>query len=306
MSHAPIALFVYNRLKHTKNLIDSLLKNKESAECELIIFSDAPKHDKAAGVSEVRQYIRSVSGFKSISIIERQENYGLAKNIIEGVTSLIEEFGRLIVLEDDLVVSPHFLSYMNDGLNLYADEELVGSIHGYVYPVKGQLPETFFLRGGDCWGWATWKRAWNFFEKDGSKLLAEIDRSGLRKEFDFDYAYPYYRMLQKQVAGENNSWAVRWHASLFLRGMMTLYPGTSFVNNQGADASGTHLKSTNVFDVPVAQDYNGIKKIPVQESEAGRKSFRNFFFFSDINILKRFFRFSNALFFEIKSKIRKN
>lgn len=291
MQYAPIALFVYNRPHHTRNLIDSLLKNKEAAQSDLIIISDAPKHEKVNGVQEVREYIKSLSGFNSIRTVEREVNYGLAKNIIEGVTQLLEEHGRLIVLEDDLVVSPYFLSYMNDALKLYQDDEKVGSIHGYVYPVKEQLPETFFLRGGDCWGWATWKRAWNQFEADGSKLLSEIDNRGLKKDFDFGSAYPYYRMLQKQVAGQNSSWAVRWHASLFLRDILTLYPGTSFVNNQGADNSGTHLKNTNVFNVPVAQSYDSIKKIAIQESETGRKSFSNFFFSIHKNPLKRIIRF---------------
>lgn len=290
MTYAPVALFVYNRPVHTKNLVDSLLKNKEAEESDLIIISDAPKHSGVTGVSEVRQYIKNISCFKSVTIIERSENYGLAKNIIEGVTGLLNEHERLIVLEDDLVVSPYFLAYMNDALNLYADDEKVGSIHGYVYPVKAALPETFFLRGGDCWGWATWKRAWNFFEPDGRKLLSEIKRNGLIRAFDLNNAYPYYRMLQKQVMGKNSSWAVRWHASLFLREMLTLYPGTSFVNNQGADDSGTHLKNTNVFDVSVAQSYNGIRKIEITESETGRNSFTDFFFSIHSNPLKRIFR----------------
>lgn len=290
MQYAPIALFVYNRPSHTKNLIDSLLANKEAEKSELIIISDAPKHEGVTGVDEVRKYIKTVGGFQSVKIIERQENFGLAKNIITGVTKLLEEYGRLIVLEDDLIVSPWFLAYMNDGLNLYAEDEKAGSIHGYVYPVREQLPETFFLRGGDCWGWATWKRAWSFFEPDGKKLLSQIKQRGLVREFDLNNSYPYYRMLQKQVEGKNSSWAVRWHASLFLRDMLTLYPGTSFVNNQGADDSGTHLKSTNVFDVPVAQNYAGIRKIELQESEAGRKSFSNFFFSIHKNPLKRIFR----------------
>ncbi|GMU85178.1 MAG: hypothetical protein AMXMBFR48_04200 [Ignavibacteriales bacterium] len=290
MSYAPIALFVYNRPKHTKNLIDSLLMNKESGESELIVFSDAPKHDKVAGVTEVRQYINTITGFKSVRIVERKANYGLAKSIIDGVSTLFEEHACLIVLEDDLVVSPHFLAYMNDGLNIYAEDSQVGSIHGYVYPVKHPLPETFFLRGGDCWGWATWKRAWSYFEPDGRKLLSEIKTRRLIKEFDFNNAYPYYRMLQKLVDGRNSSWAVRWHASLFLRDMLTLYPGTSFVNNQGADDTGTHLKSTNVFEVSVAQSYNTIKKIAIEESESAKKSFSDFFFSIHSNPLKRIFR----------------
>ena len=124
---------------------------------------------------------------------------------------------KVIVLEDDLVTSPHFLQYMNDGLGIYERDDRVISIHGYSYPVHGKLPETFFLRGADCLGWATWKRGWDLFEDDGQRLLNELERRNLTRSFDFDGSYPYTQMLRDQIAGSNSSWAVRWYASAFLR-----------------------------------------------------------------------------------------
>src|SRR5512146_318351 len=212
--NAPVALFVYNRPWHTRQAVEALLANAEAPETPLYIYSDAPK-DAAASklVAEVRGYIASITGFKSVSIIERDHNFGLASSIIDGVTRMCRENGRVIVLEDDLVVSRYFLKFMNDGLRFYEDDDRVISISGYVYPVRERLPETFFLRGADCWGWATWKRGWDLFEEDGRKLLEQLVGKGLLDRFDLFGAYGYSQMLRDQIRGKNSSWAVRWYAS---------------------------------------------------------------------------------------------
>ncbi len=197
-------------------------------------------------VKEVREYIRTITGFKSLRIVERETNLGLATSIISGVTEVVNQYGRIIVLEDDMVTSPFFLRYMNDALDLYENEEKVVSIHGYVYPIQG-LQETFFIKGADCWGWATWKRGWDLFDADGEKLLNELKKAGLLKRFDFDGAYPYTKMLRDQIEGKNNSWAIRWYASALLHDKLTLYPGKSLVHNIGTDASGTHRDDCSNF-----------------------------------------------------------
>lgn len=150
----PIILFVYNRLWHTKQTVEALQKNDLASESELFIFSDGPKPGAEEKVKEVREYLKTITGFRKVTIIERDTNWGLANNIIDGVTKIVNEYGKVIVLEDDLVTSPGFLTYMNEGLKIYADEEQVASIHGYIYPLKHpeRLPETFFIRGADCWG----------------------------------------------------------------------------------------------------------------------------------------------------------
>lgn len=155
---------------------------------------------------------------------------------------------------------------MNEALNYYEKEEEVISIHGYIYPVASKLPETFFLKGADCWGWATWKRGWDLFEPDGKRLLDELRYRNLRKEFDFNGAYPYTKMLEDQIRGKNNSWAIRWHASAFLKGRLTLYPGRSLIQNIGTDESGTHLRKTNVFNVEISGDPIAVSEIPIEEN----------------------------------------
>lgn len=251
MEYAPIALFVYNRLLHTQNTVQALKANHLSSETNLIIFSDGPRSsEQSKKVESVRNFIKSIDGFKSIRIIERDCNYGLANSIIDGVSLVCKVYGSAIVLEDDIVTAPHFLQFMNDGLNRYKEEKKVASIHGYVYPVQG-LPESFFMRGADCWGWATWHDRWEWFEADGKKLLSQLVSEDLIKSFDFNGAFSYSAMLKNQIAGLNNSWAIRWHASAFLRNKLTLYPGKSLVKNIGNDGSGTHSENTDIYTADV-------------------------------------------------------
>lgn len=276
-SLAPVVLFVYKRPQHTSRVLEALSANRLAAQSDLVVYSDGPKTEAARpGVEAVRECIRGARGFKSVSLTERAQNVGLAGSIIAGVSEMVERHGRVIVLEDDLVTSPYFLDYMNDGLELYVTDERVASIHGYMYPVRGALPETFFLRGADCWGWATWKRGWRLFEPDAGKLAAEIEARGLEEAFDMEGAFRFNRMLRLQAEGKLDSWAIRWHASAFLRDKFTLYPGKSFVRNIGTDGSGTHGDDTSHFDGEIAQSYAGMKRQPVEDCETAKRLIREF------------------------------
>lgn len=277
MNCAAIALFTYNRLPHVKQTVEALSRNPEAGASELFIFSDAAKNatgEKA--VSEIRHYLRQIAGFAAVHIIERKENYGLARSIIDGVSQICGTHGRVIVLEDDIVTSPYFLKFMNEGLDLYERDGRVISIHGYVYPVTETLPETFFLMGADCWGWATWKRGWDLFEPDGRLLLRELTARKLTHRFDFDGAYPYTKMLKAQIKGKNDSWAIRWHASAFLKGKLTLYPGRSLVLNIGADNTGMHCSATNEFSGIVADSPITLGPISVAENLFARQQIIKF------------------------------
>src|SRR5690606_31062524 len=180
MNHlAPIALFVYNRPEHTRRTLSFLQKNLLADESRLFIFSDAAKNDADKNkVNETRELIQHIDGFKSVKIIEREENLGLADSIIDGVTALTEEYGKVIVFEDDLLASPFTLKYFNQALVKYQKEERVMQIGAYMFPLKNAkaLPETFFFRATTSWGWATWERAWNHFEPDINTLYQKFDR----------------------------------------------------------------------------------------------------------------------------------
>ena len=291
MTYAPITLFVYNRLDHTKRTVDSLKINFLAQESDLIIFSDASKSELQAGnVRDVRDYISQINGFKSITIVERASNFGLAKSIIDGVTSIINKFGRIIVLEDDMVTSPFFLNYMNEALEKYTDDDRVISIHGYVYPVKETLPEAFFLPGADCWGWATWRRGWKLFNPDGQFLLDQLRAQKLISDFDYNGAYAYSKMLEGQIAGKNDSWAVRWYASAFLAGKLTLYPGRSLVHNIGNDNSGIHCGDTDGFDSEISATSINLSSIEVKPSKEVRQIFQQFFSLTREGIVHRLVR----------------
>jgi len=287
MQLAPIALFTYNRPQHTKQTVEALHKNLFAEQSNLFIFSDGPKTEKdEPKVKEVREYLKTIKGFKNIEIIERDKNWGLANNIIDGVTKIVNEYGKIIVLEDDLVTSPYFLRFMNEALEMYRDEPNVASIHGYIYSID-ELPETFFIRGADCWGWATWKEKWAIFEPDGQKLLDEVKKRGLQKEADFNGSYGFTDMLKDQIKGKNNSWAVRWYFSAFLKNMLTLYPGQSYVKNIGMDAEGTHCTGeTNVFDVVLNQSFS-LSKIEPKEDLKSRAKIERFFRSIKPNIFQR-------------------
>ena len=157
--YAPIALFTYCRLANTIETIECLKKNKEAQFSDLIIFSDAPKNEKAAeGVKRTREYLHTIEGFRTVEIVERSKNLGLANSIVDGVTKVVNKYGKIIVLEDDLSVSQYFLQYMNEGLDRYEKRDDIISIHGYIYPHKYSLAEAVLVKGADCWGWATWNR----------------------------------------------------------------------------------------------------------------------------------------------------
>jgi hypothetical protein len=278
MITTPIVLFTYARPDHTRRTVESLLRNPEASKHDLIVFSDAPRTpDKQAAVEEVRIYLASISGFRSLTIHHRLQNFGLAKSIITGVTQVLIEHERIIVLEDDLVTSAHFLAYMNEALDLFADDERVISIHGYVFPVHQILPEAFFLPGADCWGWATWRRGWQIFNPDGRALLDELKCSDQIKAFDFNGAYGYSKMLEGQIKGDNDSWAVRWHASAFLAGKLTLHPGRSLVHNIGNDDSGTHCGNDNSWDAELSTTPIDLKSLKVKTSTLALGAYENFF-----------------------------
>lgn len=275
-SFSPIALFVYNRPSHTRLTVEALKKNDFAKQSDLVVFCDAAKtEDQTAAVRDVREYIRNIDGFKSITIVERETNYGLARSIIEGVTKVCEEYGRVIVLEDDLVTSPYFLRFMNDALDMYEHDEKVMQISGYTYPIEHIEEETFFLRLPLCWGWATWDRAWVHFRKSNDVLL-KFDRK-MRRAFSFNNTYHFWRHLELNRDGIINTWFVFWYAAQFLRGGLALYSNKSLVNHIGMDGTGVHCGILNNYDVVLATSAVQVAPIPCKESENAVKLHENFF-----------------------------
>lgn len=275
---APIVLFAHSRLGHLRQTVDALLANPEARGSDLVVFSDGPRlTSELEQVVEVRDYLSTIRGFKSVEIYERKENLGLSKSIIDGVTKVFETYEKAIVLEDDIVTSQSFLRFMNDGLSKFADDERVASIHGYLYPIETPLPEAFFLLGADCWGWGTWRRAWSGFEDDAKVLADGLKHQNLRRIFDFNGSYPFSQMLDAHLRGEVDSWAIRWSASMLLQGKLTLYPGKSLVRNIGNDGNGTHSGRVKNFDGTVSHDWISLESVAVEDSVRAREAFEVFF-----------------------------
>lgn len=245
---SPIILFVYNRPWHTQKTIESLKKNTLASESVLYVFSDAPKNDmENQAVTEVRELISQVDGFKEVVIVEQAHNLGLASSIIGGVSNILEKHDRAIVLEDDLLTSPYFLSYMNEALDFYAHSDNIYSITGFSFSSEFMKFPTDFTDDvylnirPMSWGWATWKREWlgiDWEVKNFNDFLSSKKRMNQFNKGGTDLTH----MLKAQMKGLVDSWYIRWTYNAFLKGRYTIYPKVSFVNNIGHDGTGVHCK----------------------------------------------------------------
>ena len=248
---APIALFVYNRPKHTERTVKFLKQNELAAESRLFIFSDGAKDiTDEEKVNEVRDFVHGIDGFKSVEILESKENLGLANSIIAGVNKLTRDYGQVIVFEDDLISSPFTLTYFNEALNRYRAEPLVMHIGAYMYPLKAvnNLPESFFYRAATSWGWATWERAWQNFEPNIDTLIKQFDNQK-KNQFTIEKTMNFWKQMIEFKKGKNSSWAIRWYASIFLKGGLTLNPSQSLINNIGHDGTGIHSGMNDIYNV---------------------------------------------------------
>lgn len=259
---APIVLFVFARPEHTRRTLEALAANPLAEQSDLIIYADAArKLEEIARVDEVRRLVRNISGFRSVSIIERETNYGLARNIIDGITTICNEYGRIIVLEDDIVTSPHFLSFMNTALDKYADEKRVWHISGWNYPINAEgLGDAFFWRLMNCWGWATWADRWQCFEKYPEKLVQTWVPKKIHR-FNLDGAHNFWEQVELNYSGKLNTWAIFWYVTIFEHDGLCLNPVRSLVENIGHDGSGENCGNNDTFRVRLLPQ--SIKQLPV-------------------------------------------
>ncbi|WP_266169824.1 hypothetical protein [Dyella subtropica] len=274
--YAPIAYFAFNRPQHTARTLAALSANPEAAETDLHIFVDGARHAlEQPAVDEVLRLAHATEGFRSVSVHASPSNQGLYHSITQGVSRVIGHTGRVIVVEDDILVSRHFLAYMNDALNTYQDLRQVGCIHAYSPSADG-FPDYFFLRGGDCWGWATWADRWLLYRADTRGLVHDLVASRqLAAYLDVNGHHSLVHLV-KRAKGRNQSWASNWHASLFLANRLTLHPGQSYVENIGNDGSGTHAAISDVYSTSVTSSYDGIHTVPVAHNDVCARIMRDF------------------------------
>ena len=254
MTLAPIILFTYKRLDTLQLTVDALKKNYLAKDSDLIIFSDAAKTSKdQVAVNNVRTYLKTISGFKSITINEANTNKGLANSIIDGVSLVLQQHESVIVLEDDLVSSPNFLNYMNEALSFYKYENAVFSISGYSFNLElsDKIKEdSYFINRGWSWGWATWRNRWEQIDWEINDYSNFIQNKNERREFSKGGS-DLNAMLDKQMTGNLDSWAIRWFYNQYKVKGLTLYPVQSKIFNAGFGKEATHTVGSSKRYIPV-------------------------------------------------------
>ena len=279
-NYAPIVLFAYNRPEHTKQTIEALKKNEGAKESEIYIFCDAAKNENAKQkVVETRDYVNTVDGFKEVHITMREENFGLAKSVITGVTEVVNRHGRVIVMEDDLVTSPYFLQYMNEALDKYEDAKQVFSITGYSHFPNGNevLPESYFIKVFSSWSWATWKDRWALFDENATGWEETKTNEQVRKDFDYDYCFDNCLMMKHQMEDHIiNSWAIRAYWTMYKNDKMTLFTNQRLCENIGFDGTGVHCntegdyKSGHLLDHAITEFPEKAEELPETKRELVR------------------------------------
>lgn len=291
-SLTPICLFTYNRLAETKKTIASLQQNFLANQSDLYVFSDGPKrHDKTLNIEQVRAYLKTVDGFKSVTIFESKINKGLANSIVDGVTKILESNESVIVLEDDLISSPNFLDFMNQSLNYYKDHNKIFSVTGWSMDLKSLndiQSEYYVCHRMSSWGWGIWKDRWEIIQWD--KTHFNSFSNSLKKQYLFRKGgSDMPRMLKDFLAGKNNSWAIRACYHQFENNLLTLAPKKSKINNVGFGKNATHTKLVNRYD-----------------QQLDDSLLRSFNFSNDITVNAKIvseFKNKFSLFTRIKSKI---
>lgn len=255
MPLAPICLFTYNRLNETKATIEALQKNHLAADSQLFIFSDGWKREEDKDkILAVRNYLNTVGGFEAVQVIPSEKNHGLAKSIIKGVTDMLSQHDRVIVLEDDLTTTSNFLDYMNQALDYYEDSQKVQSISGFSLKIKSkpQGRDVFLHQRAHSWGWATWSSRWDKKIFDKERIRHSIDTNPtLLADFKKACGEDIDGMLLDSLSGRHDSWYVRWCLDHFKKGRFSVYPVFSKVSNIGFSEEGTHCKTVNVFETEI-------------------------------------------------------
>jgi len=259
---APIVLFVYNRIIHIKKTVDALKKNDLASNSHVILFSDGAKSEtEMNSVKDVREFIKTIKGFKSINIIEREKNFGLAASVIEGVNHVLNLYDRVIVIEDDVITAPSFLSFINKSLEYYQQNKSIFSVSGYPYPIE--IPslynkDVFISYRASSWGWGTWKDRWEKVDwevKDFNRFISDKEAQKLFNRAGEDST----PMLKAQMLGEIDSWAIRWGYSHFKNNAYCLLPTKPLCKNIGTDNSGTHSTKSEKFEVDLSDNVDIIQ-----------------------------------------------
>lgn len=285
---APLVLFVYQRPQHTKKVLAAIANDPLAKKTVLYVYSDGPKPSATVteqeNIAETRKLVENFKGCKEAHLHFKTQNEGLAKSIINGVNEVVKKHGKVIVLEDDIVISPLFLTYMNEALGIYERDEQVMHISSFVPQRKGieKLPETYFLRFMSCWGWATWERAWKKLELSTPILLDRLNKREDKVFFDLENSIGLMKQLKDNLLGKIDTWAIKWYTSIFLNEGLCLYPKQSLSLQIGLDGSGIHADTDldKLYQVQLKKSIV-VKRTSIHENLVA------------YNYLKKFYRYGN-------------
>lgn len=307
MNYAPIIVFAYDRPDHLGQTLGTLVKNDLAKESVLYVYCDGAREwggvtvnsvvlavsggnyiTKRYGkmycrkeeyeaytqrLAEVRKLAKSQTGFKAVHVVEREKNIGLADNIVGAVTEIVNQYERVIAFEDDIVTTRGCLTYLNDALELYKDDEQVMHISAWMYPNKGQFPTTFFYDSPyPAGGWATWKRAWDHFNPDAADHVKYWENNW--KEFDIEGEDYMSRQLIGNLNGTLKTWYIKWYSSMRRMNGLCLYPGTAMSNNIGWDNSGETSMPNTRYNVAQPAEYTKVERVPIVRNKKAFKYIR--------------------------------
>lgn len=260
MALTPIILFIYNRPNHTKQTLEALSNNTLASQSDLFIFADGPKNtaskEQLESIKQTRKVAASEKWCKTVTLIESETNKGLARSIIEGVTEIINKYGKAIILEDDIITGKYFLEYMNEALEKYQGNKEVWHVTGWRDPIKHtKKNKAYFYPTMDCWSWATWADRWQNYKKDAA-YYKSIFTDSMKKAFNIDGADPYmWLQIEENISGKINTWAIFWYATIFLKHGLCIAPTTSLCKNIGFDNSGVHCSENQAQTIETSIDY---------------------------------------------------
>lgn len=276
MALTPIILFIYNRPNHTKQTLEALSNNTLASQSDLFIFADGPKNtaskEQLESIKQTRKVAASENWCKSVTLIESETNKGLARSIIEGVTEIINKYGKAIILEDDIITGKYFLEYMNEALEKYQGNKEVWHVTGWRDPIKHtKKNKAYFYPTMDCWSWATWTDRWQYFKKD-PLYYKSIFSPQMIESFNVDNTDKgMFSQIEDNITGKINTWAIFWYATIFVNNGLCLGPTKSLCKNIGFDNSGVHCGTNSAEEIIETID-NKIQVFP-KKIELDKKEF---------------------------------
>jgi hypothetical protein len=286
--NAAIALFCFNNLGRTRRTVESLQKNALVNCSDLIVFCDGPRSTaESIETSRVRDYVKSIRGFRNLKVVESETNKGLADSIVGGLNAVFSKNESCIVLEDDVEVSPVFLEYMNSALRKYQDDKRVWHVNGYNVPWSfAGCSETFCSRWMSCWGWGTWRDRWKEFRREPERLVREWRRQDIRY-MNINGTVDFWEQVLRNNSQQLKTWAIFWQATIQERKGLCISPRESFCRNFGFEGDGTNCGRWSAYDLAELSEKMPVLVDVIREDKVALARLQGYFRYHNPTLLDR-------------------